>query len=737
MLISTNSWKIRFLVRTYKFLSRLLKDKGKKTTSDGTKIPGDDTKAPPESGKVWPAEEGVLHLELTEKHSARMRKTARAQLDRIKENLDSVFRYLVRALLEPGFRTPVMPDNHVAGESNYYYVMTSLWYMARNSHEWDTNWKGAIGDWKEPGLLFNSDRLPSDNWTFEASDRDKVSLLQWFHHGSILGLCQSGILPKGWEEKGFEEKVSRLAKEAKISAAAKLSSREAYSADDEIIDRLSFLSDELGFEPRGYGQTGTVASLCSKRVKQRDTTRDLNPGWLKHGEGGSTSGPWEIHALCHHSRLVVSSLEIKDSPDSRSQEHSKEEIESFKQKIYHFRNAEGTLIPCWERAHAKARKGWLRSEATAVLASTLLMINERDMKDKLTTVNSIDGKSAPDTSAVPDNLLSVQQNALREHLYMETLMKEEITVLEKFTGEAGRMPPIQWTTFAPPRRYHPHSFFDSLEDTPELYRPPKITEGSIPASLRNWATSPEEMKTEFKYENLETFLTNFGVFDITATGPDEDDEGYTWQPVFYKFDVSDSKNLKKLEKLAKFIEDGKKLETLRKGEKDLEQLLKKLFEERNRDEKRKQQILDLDERLQREGDLKELKEEREKLLKQEDELDELKEQRITKLKNLLGEDGGIRDLAKKRQDEEIELKKEAKKRKLERDSEREAKESRLGEHTKNSTPKEHLEEPDSFDMEINEVENLTKRKEALLWALYDSVSHVANVFAKLFADAFC
>jgi hypothetical protein len=84
---------------------------------------------------------------------------------------------------------------------------------------------------------------------------------------------------------------------------------------------------------------------------------------------------------------VVLSLEEKDSQDWRTKEHTKEEIESYKWKIYCFLNAEGTLVPCWERAHAKARKGWLRSEATAVLASTLLIMNEKDMKDGLSAID--------------------------------------------------------------------------------------------------------------------------------------------------------------------------------------------------------------------------------------------------------------------------------------------------------------------------------------------------------------
>jgi hypothetical protein len=66
--------------------------------------------------------------------------------------------------------------------------------------------------------------------------------------------------------------VSSLAKAVKISAAAKFSSQQPYTADDEIIDRLSFPSDELGLEPRGRSEIGPITSISMKRVKRYNNT---------------------------------------------------------------------------------------------------------------------------------------------------------------------------------------------------------------------------------------------------------------------------------------------------------------------------------------------------------------------------------------------------------------------------------------------------------------------------------
>jgi hypothetical protein len=198
-----------------------------------------------------------------------------------------------------------------------------------------------------------------------------------------LKLCEKKVLDVSWRESDLEGKVERLGNAAKMVSSGKLSSRQPYVADDEIFDRLSFLSDELGLEILEPEDVGTVASLSMKRVKQRDYTRTLNPGWIPRDEDGSTSGPWEIHALCHHSRLVVLTKEEKSKQDWRTREHTHSEAAGFRKSICTFFNAEGTLIPCWERAHAKYRRGWLRSEATSVVATTFILILHKVMEDSL------------------------------------------------------------------------------------------------------------------------------------------------------------------------------------------------------------------------------------------------------------------------------------------------------------------------------------------------------------------
>jgi hypothetical protein len=435
-----------------------------------------------------------------------------------------------------------MPDSKPSGDLGYLYIMTTIWYVKRNfpkkyHPKWNWDWETSLAKLRQDCPIFHTGRLPSENWTFEGSEREQVPFLRWYHCGSMLALQQQGIIK--WTDNGLEDKVSTLAKGAKIFAAAKLSARRPYCTDDEIIDRLSFLSDELGLQPRKPGEIGIIAGITIKRLKRRDNTRYLNPGWLPPGDRGTTSGPWEVHALCHHSRLMALSLEEKDTQDWRAKENTKEEIGSYKQRIYSFQNTEGTLTSCWERAHVKAREGWLRSEATAVLASTLLNINRKYLKNGLSdyTTEDVPGAAPPsdqaqavqsrDTHDLTKHVDLNQQHLLREMKYMESIMKDQLDIFERFTGESGRIPPINWMAFSPPRRYHPDSFFDSLEDTPEKYTVDRLESTAVPASIISNITAPKDLKllvkelgfgheARFKEDYLWNHLENLTIFDIPA-----------------------------------------------------------------------------------------------------------------------------------------------------------------------------------------------------------------------------
>jgi hypothetical protein len=515
-------------------------------------------------------------------------------MERIKTSVENVVRYLAKALLEPQLKThpntTLMPDDTVAGESNYYYVMITFWFVWKyfKDSEWKFDWdeelraKNAMNRSKLP-ILLGPHCLPPDEWTFATADRDKVQLLRWYHYGSLQRLCDNGLLDASWKarEPGLGEKVRRLANAAKMVSSAKLSSREPYVADDEIFDRLSFVSDELFLETLEPTDPGVVASLSMKRVKGRDFTRTLNPGWLPKTEEASTSGPWEIHALCHHSRLVVLTKEEETKQDWRTGEHTHSEAEGFRNNICTFLNGEGTLIPCWERAHAKYRKGWLRSEATSVVATTLVIILhktrvlarelEAEKEEEKASVSGDHPPKSPTDPAEPDFPPVVQTLAkwskysqihekrlIQELLHLGGLMKGQLDAFEQFTNESGLQPPIVWKSFRLPLTYHPLSFFNSLEDTPGMYKHTVLRDFPLPSSLPGGESGvldrPDDLKEKGKdfekkdiddvFDNPETQNLLFLV-DIKATRVDEDDKGFTWEIKPYIYDKKYAEESKK------------------------------------------------------------------------------------------------------------------------------------------------------------------------------------------------
>ncbi|KAF7506296.1 hypothetical protein GJ744_011869 [Endocarpon pusillum] len=467
-------WKVRFLPKVYKFLSNLKRhrqDRARPTLS------GSDTKEDTNKN---------LHPEFSKFDTydrERMLDVAENQLIRILDSVENVGLFLSEVLLSGTDRpTPLLQDSRTPDESEYYYIMITIWYAIKSFPKRNWEFKDILEGFDK--LQAKLSCLPPQDRNFGKANKDKIPLLQWYHYGSILSLSRQGILPPSWQTDGLDRKVSRLGRAARIALAAKLLSKSPYSAEHEIVDRLAFLARELDLENL-KDDVDTVASLSIRRVKQRDFTRYINPGWLPPHEEGYTSGPWEIHALCHNSRLNVLSLE---------DEWRTEEVQSYKEKICHFLNSEAMLVSCWERRLSKARKGWLRSEATSVLGSTLLDIHQKmsgpkkPVEEAVQRRHPINQKVDAHVRLTGDGFSPIDwttSKVVEEAVQRRHLMSRQVELLERLTGNG--LPPIEWTTFAPPRQYHPDNFVNSLADTPHLYRPPVTNKMVIPAAIWQYA----------------------------------------------------------------------------------------------------------------------------------------------------------------------------------------------------------------------------------------------------------
>ncbi|GAB1319395.1 hypothetical protein MFIFM68171_09605 [Madurella fahalii] len=407
------------------------------------------------------------------------------QRKRIRDCINLVVQYLVEALLSPGSDVALKPDTFVRGDSNYYYVMLTIWYVAQNLEQTGE----PIDRWNlvQAKVEELHKYLPHDNWNFQSADRSKVTLLKWYHYASILSLHCQGLLPlpETWERAELEAKVARLEVAARVTSATQLSSKRPYQVEDEIFDRMTLIVDELGFN---YANCNVrkIASFSVRRITQRTATRAINPGWYPSHEDHPTSAPWEVHALCHHSRLMVLSLD----PDW---EQWSEEVETIKDQLGHFLNTEGTLVACWERAYSKASRGWLRSETTAVVASTVIDLLAHQIGPGKPTEGLQVGKQE-----ISDPI-SIAGNVFRG----------EFQQPGKTLGEASSPPPIDWmTVFAPPKKYHPDAFVQSLSDTRYVYRKKVLQKRiAIPSTLERFKSeNPLNFTRETLQKDLEESL---------------------------------------------------------------------------------------------------------------------------------------------------------------------------------------------------------------------------------------
>ncbi|KAJ8133220.1 hypothetical protein O1611_g403 [Lasiodiplodia mahajangana] len=408
---------------------------------------------------------------------------------------------------QEGSSTPLQPQCS-SDQSDFYYITMTIWYIVKSFRK-KTVWESSrrLRDFRQENMTNSC--IPPDNHNFGVVDKRKISLLKWYHYGSLLSLADRGILPSYWRSTPMKRRVYSLSNAATMACTGSTASNSHYSVDDEIVDRLSFLARELGMEE--FDATAeTVTSASIQRVRGREFTIYLNPGVSYPNWRGrnfqETFGPWEIHALCHNSRIQVLTLEseseyVKASRGFRG-ETREEEVAMYKNKVYRFLNSEVTLIPCWERSPTKMRSGWLQSEAAAVHGSTLL-----DIHSKIPVISKVSPKSSPQTGPIsnpaagqyrgPESSLITGSPDGFDTIAFATQFQD---ILKEFKGPEVR--PIDWVSFRPPRQYYPDNFINSLEDTPHLFRPPATDNVFIPATLNRIAKRPDPESIGFGYRDL-------------------------------------------------------------------------------------------------------------------------------------------------------------------------------------------------------------------------------------------
>ncbi|KAI1380120.1 hypothetical protein F4677DRAFT_251475 [Hypoxylon crocopeplum] len=533
-------WKVRFLAKAYRFLSSF-----KLLTSPDTYLKPSFNDSSDEMDMAY-LQSTAPSISRTEHHRYGtksawnkievMMNAVNFQMERLQEAIERILSYLVRAFIQPETQSNSMSLVTRAFQSNYYYVMITIWYIVKKCERFGFTWKWADGmkTWPTGSCLLEN-CIPPDNLLPEDKEKEKVTFLKWYHYASVLNLMarKKPLLPKVWQTKNLDMKVNLLERDARRAAAAKLSSSQPYSAEDEILDRLGFLAEALHAE-YSKGRAGSVASITVRRILGRDSTRRLNPGRLPSGEKGQVSGPWEIHALCHHSRLLVENYQYNKEGD-RTREQKAEDAERYRGMISQFLNAEACLVPCWERTNMAS----FQSEATSVLASTLLGICQKDFI--LTLGPNEGGELASrqgDAKSVPpppsprlktDFSYPFPQTP-GPKLNSREYPTERLSIKPQ-TTDMKRPRAIEWLRYRPPRQYHHASFFNSLDDTPQLFTISNVDErtSALLSSLPNINGEPYS-QMEFDMMSINRMLEGhqMSIIDLKASVPDQWNS-HTWK----------------------------------------------------------------------------------------------------------------------------------------------------------------------------------------------------------------
>ena len=511
-------WKIRFLVKVDGLLSRTIKGH-----APGFQVPCDYDKSMSESrsenSHYMGSNEDII--------------TAEATVRRIRFVIGEVMAYVAMALLKHASVPPILLPENNPGNPSHYYIMITICYVVRcypmARWAWQYELSEEEGAWGR-GIL--AQRLPDRQAnpllrSNHMATKVKYSLLEWLHHESILSLrtdsLSGRVIPAEWQVEGRRLQDARYAVKAEL--VRRISLARAYRADDEIADRLGFLAGEM-WGP-GHITARAVAERIIKRVNEREYSRQLNLCQSSRLGESTDDGPWELHALCHHSRLVVAHRNLCTAATIEGRQEVEVEVEHYRNKFYPFLTSEASLNPCWERNGSSARQGFLRSEATAVLASTILdiFIDDFEFDQHSARRQLVSPTDRPPSIVVDEDLLhshnpSRQANApsirrLQEslgELNTQTILVRQLEAIEDLANIKPLERDIDYLEFRPPSRYHPVEFFNSLDDTPELYDNVALAkrEASMPAVISKRLSEqvpprarPYSWRAELPFDGLE------------------------------------------------------------------------------------------------------------------------------------------------------------------------------------------------------------------------------------------
>jgi hypothetical protein len=194
----------------------------------------------------------------------------------------------------------------------------------------------------------------------------KNDVLQWFHLCCLLLILREpvGQDPDGYAAAGLDRDamIKSQLKFQKYVTRLKTKQTEPYSSEDEEMDRLVLLGEELGLQTLETPYTASLAEARAKqtraRIEERERTTRFNPGPKAWKSSRITStGPWELSLLNHHSSLRIT---------------KGDNVRPCRDRCFGFVLSDYTFMTSWDRADYNMIGTWWDLEPLSVFSATIL-----------------------------------------------------------------------------------------------------------------------------------------------------------------------------------------------------------------------------------------------------------------------------------------------------------------------------------------------------------------------------
>ncbi|KAH7416666.1 hypothetical protein BKA64DRAFT_272574 [Cadophora sp. MPI-SDFR-AT-0126] len=504
-------WQIRYLVKAHNFLVR------RESHSESSL----ETKR------------SISTLE----ESTSFEKVRTSYLNRIKFHIHHSLVWIARARLPSGYRVKpsVVPysenvmtlDTEAGDDDRALYPPIVIWYVIKNCPD-------ALPPVFITTLADCIQQLVSQEYgdvDITSNDHEPNSaILLWYRYYCLAQISQhlrnlaatreassetlldsNPKLPSAAEITGYTSKAHAWQRKAeKAMASSRRAALDSYSNQDESADRLSFLGIELGLaNEQESKRSSSCLAQARRRILDRKPTLSLNPGAPLFGQDGSvrvsTSAPWELTCVNHHIRLQLwSDPDLEDG------------LYTARKNSLRYLSTNFLFIGSWDTSKSSVAASFWDLDASCMICATFL-----DMRIREESLHILLDPAAPESPStnqphtsrrrpsialateVPNEELAADPGKLNVELHgkrdfwdesvVELLRKQlekQDALIQALAKQSDNAFAFDWTRCEPPVPFHPATWLQSLDDTPELFRSTETRRVHLRSELERYLNVP-------------------------------------------------------------------------------------------------------------------------------------------------------------------------------------------------------------------------------------------------------